>query len=106
MDKAFNEIVTTLEQGLATVEQRIHQASCDERLVVAVFDECSAQIDALFPFGGEPTEVYEARLKDASDRVLEIAVNLQYEYGLDDADMLFALAAARQDIQNNKNICD
>ncbi len=104
-ERQFNQIVTSVEKD-SGAEQRIQDASVDRKLVIAVYDEISAQIELTFPFGGEETEVYEKRYDEAHKKVIEVAVHLQHEYGLDDEDILKAVKLARLDIQNNKIIFD
>jgi|GEM_PF-5824274 len=97
----FNGIITANVEVQRSSTQRITEVSVDSRLTVAVRDEFMAHIELLLPFGGELEETYRKHYDDAHNRLLEIAVNLQAEYGLTDEETLHALELARLDIQQD-----
>lgn len=101
VDETFAEIVDKIDIDAMSIEMRILTAATDTRLVVAIHDELSARLEVLFPYGGHPIEVYEKRHDDAQERTLEIAVNLQHEYGLDEEGISYVLELARRDIEGS-----
>ncbi len=106
IEQQFREIVTDDSVAKLGVEERIARASINETLVVAVQDEFSARITLLGWGDDETSDIYEKCCTDANEKLMAVAASLQFEYGLNDEEILKAVERARLDIQKDKRYFD
>jgi len=97
----FYEATASMRADLTSAEHRIHLLAVDERLVEAVADELSAEKDLHFPSLNELLEEGRKRHSASLEHVLEVAIQLQFEYGLSEDDALEAIYIARLDLETN-----
>jgi len=105
IDRQFREIVAECPVDQTTVEQRMLSASVDMRLVIAVQDSLSAYIGLIAHFES-PSEVLEKAYDDAAQRLVEVAINLQYSYGLSDEQMCQSVELTRANIAEAGSLFD
>ncbi len=105
LHRQFREIVADCSFDQTSVEQRTLSASTDMRLVIAVQDTLSAYIGVIASLG-EPSEELERRYDNASQRLVEVTINLQFSYGLSDEEMRRAVELTRANITESGMLFD